>query len=49
MMMCWIEFGKYEITLNDINKKWLKTDMSGGVEMARSTFNRHFNTEALHK
>ena len=23
------------ITLNDINKKWLKTDMSGGVEMAR--------------
>ena len=29
------------ITLNDINKKWLKTDMSGGVEMARSTFNRH--------
>ena len=29
------------ITLNDINKKWLKTEMSGGVEMARSTFNRH--------
>ena len=29
------------ITLNDINKEWLKTEMSGGVEMARSTFNRH--------
>ena len=29
------------ITLNDINKKWLKTEMSGGVELARSTFNRH--------
>ena len=29
------------ITLNDINKEWLKTEMSGEVEMARSTFNRH--------
>lgn len=29
------------ITLNDINKKWLKTEMSGGVKMARSTFSRH--------
>ena len=29
------------ITLNGINKEWLKTEMSGGVEMARSTFNRH--------
>ena len=29
------------ITLSDINKKWLKTEMSGGVELARSTFNRH--------
>ena len=29
------------ITLDDINKKWLKTEMSGGVELARSTFNRH--------
>ena len=29
------------ITLNDINKKWLKTEMSGGVELARSTFARH--------
>ena len=30
-----------KITLIDINKKWLKTEMSGGVELARSTFNRH--------
>ena len=30
-----------KITLNDINKKWLKTEMSGGVELARSTFARH--------
>ena len=29
------------ITLDDINKKWLKTEMSGGVELARSTFIRH--------
>lgn len=29
------------ITLGEINKKWLKTEMSGGVEMARSTFSRH--------
>ena len=29
------------ITFDDINKKWLKTKMSGGVELARSTFNRH--------
>ena len=29
------------ITLSDINKKWLKTEMSGGVELARSTFIRH--------
>ena len=30
-----------KITLNDINQKWMKTEMSGGVELARSTFNRH--------
>lgn len=30
-----------DITLNDINQKWLMTEMSGGVELARSTFNRH--------
>ena len=29
------------ITLSDINQKWLTTEMSGGVELARSTFNRH--------
>ena len=29
------------ITFDGINKKWLKTEMSGGVELARSTFNRH--------
>lgn len=29
------------ISLADINEKWVRTEMSGGVEMARSTFNRH--------
>ena len=29
------------ISLTEINEKWLQTDMSKGVEMARSTFNRH--------
>ena len=29
------------ISLEEINKLWVKTDMSGGVEMARSTFCRH--------
>lgn len=29
------------ITFAEINEKWLETDMSGGVELARSTFNRH--------
>ena len=29
------------ITLADINARWIRTDMSGGVEMARATFNRH--------
>ncbi len=29
------------ITLEEINRLWCKTEMSGGVEMARSTFNRH--------
>ena len=28
------------ITLAEINEKWLETDMSEGVELARSTFNR---------
>lgn len=29
------------ITFAEIQDKWLDTDMSGGVELARSTFNRH--------
>lgn len=29
------------ISLNEINEKWVRTEMSEGVEMARSTFNRH--------
>lgn len=29
------------ISLVDLNDKWVETDMSGGVEMARTTFNRH--------
>lgn len=29
------------ITLEEINNEWVRTEMSGGVEMARSTFNRH--------
>ncbi len=29
------------ITLEDINRRWVETDMSGGVEMARTTFYRH--------
>lgn len=30
-----------KISLAEINEKWLRTEMSGGVELARSTFNRH--------
>lgn len=29
------------ISLSDINKKWIRTEMSGGAELARTTFNRH--------
>lgn len=29
------------ISFEDINKLWIKTEMSGGVELSRSTFNRH--------
>ena len=29
------------ISLSDINKKWIRTEMSGGVEIPRTTFNRH--------
>ena len=31
------------ITLEDINRKWVQTEMSGGVEITRSTFIRHKN------
>ena len=30
-----------KITLAEINERWLETDMSEGVELARATFNRH--------
>ncbi|MBO4611825.1 MAG: hypothetical protein J5671_01490 [Bacteroidaceae bacterium] len=29
------------ITLAEINQRWVRTEMSGGVEMARTTFYRH--------
>lgn len=29
------------ISLEEINRKWRNTDLSGGVDFARSTFNRH--------
>lgn len=29
------------ITLAEINERWLDTEMSGGVDIARATFNRH--------
>jgi hypothetical protein len=31
------------ITLEEINREWVQTDMSGGVEIARNTFIRHRN------
>jgi len=31
------------ISLAEINEKWVETEMSGGVDMARSTFNRHLD------
>ena len=30
-----------KISLAEINEKWLRTEMSEGIELARSTFNRH--------
>ena len=30
-----------KISLNDINQKWMQTEMSGGVSLSRTTFNRH--------
>lgn len=32
-----------KISFSEINKKWLRTEMSGGVEISRTTFNRHKN------
>ncbi|MBO4740634.1 MAG: WYL domain-containing protein [Bacteroidales bacterium] len=29
------------LTLRELNERWLRTDMSEGVELSRSTFNRH--------
>ena len=29
------------ITLKELNERWVKTEMSGGVPMIRQTFNRH--------
>ena len=29
------------ISLSEINAKWIRTEMSEGVEIARTTFNRH--------
>lgn len=31
----------HKISFEDINRKWLETEMSEGISMARSTFNRH--------
>lgn len=30
-----------KISLAEINEKWRETDMSGGLDFARATFNRH--------
>ena len=32
-----------KISLNEINERWLKTEISEGVEMSRTTFFRHRN------
>ena len=29
------------LTLDEINQRWLRTEMSEGLPLARSTFNRH--------
>ena len=34
-------FKARRITFAEINERWIKTEMSGGVPMARATFNRH--------
>lgn len=37
---------KEKITLEEINKQWVKTEMSDGIEMTRHTFLRYKNTIA---
>lgn len=34
-------FNAKYISLSDLNNRWIETDMSGGVEMSRTTFYRH--------
>ena len=34
-------FNAKAISLSDLNTRWVETDMSGGVEMSRTTFYRH--------
>lgn len=34
------------ITLAEINERWALTEMSGGLPLARTTFNRH--KDAIH-
>lgn len=34
-------YGAQRISFAELNRRWAETDMSGGVEMARTTFNRH--------
>ena len=36
-----IFYSQGEITLNEINERWIKTELSGGIPMIRQTFNRH--------
>lgn len=36
-----IRKAEYGITLEEINRRWQETEMSGGLPIARSTFNRH--------
>lgn len=40
-MACIYIASEKKISLDCINQKWVQCDISGGVAMARSTFNRH--------
>lgn len=35
-------FGR--LALEEINQRWVRTEMSEGLPIARSTFNRHWDT-----